>query len=58
MKEQLLNIIFGYLYRPPMLYNCFDWAMLVGQAALLKWSINNIRGGTNVKKRRCNKTRL
>ena len=54
----LERIIFHWLYAAPLLYTPVDWAMCVGQLALLKWCIDTLRGGTDAKTRRSNKNRL
>lgn len=40
----VLDLLFGYLYRAPLLYSPMDWGMLVGQFALMKWCIKTIKG--------------
>lgn len=45
--EQIISLLFGYWYKAPLLFSTFDWAMCVGQLALLKWSINTLKGEKN-----------
>lgn len=56
--EQIINLLFGYWYKAPLLFSTFDWAMCVGQLELLKWCIDTLKGGTNAKTRGSNKNRL
>lgn len=49
--DKIINLLFGYWYKAPLLFSTFDWAMCVGQLALLKWSINVLRTENKEKRR-------
>ena len=42
---EILEKIFHWLYCAPLLYTPLDWAMCVGQIAIIKWCITIIRNG-------------
>lgn len=60
MKEVVINAIFGWLFRAPLLYNPTDWLMAISQIYILMQGYNALKSLTkkHIKKQkvfRCKK---
>lgn len=55
MKEVVLNAIFGWLFRAPLLYNPTDWLMAIIQIYILIQNYKTLKSLTKryIRKRRC-----
>lgn len=43
MKEAVINAIFGWLFRAPLLYNPTDWMMAISQIYVLRQGYQALR---------------
>lgn len=43
MKEAVINAIFGWLFRAPLLYNPTDWLMAISQIYVLRQGCNALK---------------
>lgn len=55
MKEVVINAIFGWLFRPPLLYNPTDWLMAISQIYVLIQGCKALGSLTKryIRRRRC-----